>query len=382
MNEAIQINVNHEVLRWARESLALNRAKAAENTGISVKRLEQLEDGDKKPSFDELKAMAKAYKRTIATLLLQIPPQEKPLPPDRRSVDSKELGNFHERTIMAVRKARALAESLVELKREAGISITRFQLRAFIKDSPLTIARQLYAELGISEVRELKNINDALDAYIDKVESLGVAVFQLSLTQDNLRGFSIVDEAIPIIGIKRGGEPPTAKIFTLFHEIGHILLNEGGLCDLSESTTHQVEKWCNSFAAEILIPATELLKLDIVVDHKARGEKVWSKNDLITIGNYFHAGHLAILRSLLENNLTTQAYYQEKHAAWNKPSFGRAKVPEGRNIPKETIKEKGRTYLRLAFQAFDLNRIDLKDLSDFLGVRLSYIPKTRQLLNA
>jgi len=35
----------------------------------------------------------------------------------------------------------------------------------------------------------------------------------------------------------------------------------------------------------------------------------------------------------------------------------------------------------MAFSAFDQNHIDLKDLSDFLGVRLPYIPKTRQLLN-
>lgn len=380
MNEAINIKVNHEVLKWARESLALNRTKAAESSGISIRRLEQLEQG-KLPSFDELKAMSKAYKRTIATLLLQKVPKEMPLPPDRRTVNSQELGKFHEKTIIAVRKARALASSLVELKQDAGIAIIRFERRASIRNSSITIAKQLRAELGIDEVRALKNINDALEVYIDKVESWGIAVFQLSLTQDNLRGFSIVDEMVPIIGIKRGGEPSTAKIFTLFHELGHVLLNEGGLCDLSESTTQEIEKWCNSFAAEILIPAEELLQQEIVVEHRARGEKVWSKNELITLGNYFHAGPLAILRSLLENKLTTQTYYQEKHEAWNKPSFGRAKVPEGRNIPKETIKEKGRTYISLAFQAFDLNRIDLKDLSDFLGVRLSYIPKTRQLLN-
>jgi hypothetical protein len=36
----------------------------------------------------------------------------------------------------------------------------------------------------------------------------------------------------------------------------------------------------------------------------------------------------------------------------------------------------------LAFSAFDQNRIDLKDLSDFLGLKISYIPKTRQLLTA
>jgi transcriptional regulator with XRE-family HTH domain len=135
MDETNHINVNHEVLLWARESLALNRTRAAEITDISVKRLEQLEEGDKQPSFDELKGMAKAYKRTIATLLLQVPPLEKPLPPDRRTVDSTELGKFHEKTIVAVRKARALAESLVELKQDAGISITRFQHRASIQDT-------------------------------------------------------------------------------------------------------------------------------------------------------------------------------------------------------------------------------------------------------
>ena len=104
--------------------------------------------------------------------------------------------------------------------------------------------------------------------------------------------------------------------------------------------------------------------------------------DLVILGSHFHVGPLAILRSLLENNLTTPDFYKEKHKAWNKPSFGRAKKPEGRNIAKETIKEKGRTFISLAFSAYDQNRIDLKDLSDFLGIKLSYIPRTRQLLNA
>ena len=109
--------------------------------------------------------------------------------------------------------------------------------------------------------------------------------------------------------------------------------------------------------------------------------KCWAKKDLVELAIYFHVGPLAILRSLLENNLTTYAYYNDKHLAWNKPQFGRSKNPEGRNIPKEVIKEKGKGYISLAFKAFDQNRIDLKDLSDFLGIKLSYISKTRQLLN-
>ncbi len=238
MKAVTHINVNHEVLKWAREALALSRTSAAKNTGISIKRIEQIEVGEKRPTIDELKAMSKTYKRTLATLLLQKPPKEKPLPIDRRTVDSKDLGKFHEKTIMAVRKARALVESYVELKRDAGIAILPFSYKATIHDSPSQIANKIRIEWKLDEIRQLHSSNDVLDAYIEKIESYNIAVFQLSLTQDNLRGFSMIDEVMPIIGMKRGGEPTTAKIFTLFHELGHIILNQGGICDISFNPTN------------------------------------------------------------------------------------------------------------------------------------------------
>jgi Zn-dependent peptidase ImmA (M78 family) len=339
-----------------------------------------LEAGEKQPTLDELRAFSKAYRRAIATLLLSKPPDEKPLPADRRTVDSKDVDNFHEKTIMAVRKARALTQSYVELREEMDVEIPRLTFFTSMEEQPKDAAARLRRLLNLDEVREITDINDALDAYIEKVESLGIAVFQLSLTQDRLRGFSIVDDIIPVIGIKRGGEQAHSKTFTLFHELGHIILNEGGLCDLSEKTTIEIEKWCNAFSAEVLIPTAELLQMEKVIKQQQRGEKIWNTRDLVALAAHFHVGPLAILRSLLENRLTTAVFYNDKHKAWNKPQFGRAK--EGRNIAKETIKEKGRTYIGLAFKAFDQNRINLKDLSDFLGVRLSYIPKTRELLNA
>jgi len=382
MNENIHINVSHEVLVWARESLALNRSQAYESTGISPKRLVQLETGEKQPTLEELKAFSKTYKRTIATLLLNKPPEEKPLPADRRTIDSKELGQFHEKTIMAVRKARALAQSFVELREEMGIPFPKFNLSASIQDNPQEVAGKIRQLLQLNEIREIYNIRIALEAYFERIETLGVAVFQLSLTKDNVRGFAIVDDIIPIIGVKRGGEPPHSKIFTIFHELGHILLNEGAISDLSLNPQWELEKWCNAFAAEVLVPTSELFQMRILQEYQEQGQKIWAKKDLVDLANHFHVGPLAILRSLLDNGLTTKAFYKEKHEKWNKPQFGRAKNPEGRNLAKESVQEKGRTYIGLAFKAYDENRINLKDLSDFLGVKLSYIPKTRQLLNA
>jgi Zn-dependent peptidase ImmA (M78 family) len=381
MAQDIHIEISKKVLVWARESLALNRSQAAEKSGISVKRLIQLEENDNKITLDELKELSKVYKRTIATLLLKEPPKEKSLPKDRRTIDSKELGNFHEKSIMAIRKARALSHSYIELKEELGFKIPKFKFLASIEDQPQKVAIALRQFLNLDELREIKNINHALEGYIERVESMGIAVFQLSLNQDNLRGFSLTDEAIPIIGLKRGGEPATAKIFTLFHELGHIILNEGGLCDLSDKTSIEIEKWCNAFSGEVIIPSAEILEMQIVQEQKRAGNRLWRQKDLAVLGSYFHAGPLSILRSLLQNNLTTPEFYREKHQAWNKPTFGRAKEPKGREIHKETLKEKGRTYVAMAFSAFDQNRIDIKDLSDFLGIKFSYIPKTRELLS-
>jgi len=88
MAEVIHIKTNPEVLKWARDSLVLSKHKAAESIRISISRLDQLENGEKFPSMEELKSMAKTYNRTVATLLLQKPPKEKPLPKDRRTHDS------------------------------------------------------------------------------------------------------------------------------------------------------------------------------------------------------------------------------------------------------------------------------------------------------
>lgn len=382
MKDNVHIDVNHEVLVWARESFAQTRAQASEITGIPPKRIIQLESGEKLPTLEELKALSKAYKRTIATLLLKKPPKEKPIPADRRTVDSKELGRFHEKTIMAVRKARALAQSYVELREEMGNPFRPYNLSASLEDSPQDVAGKIRQHLRLDEIRKVDNIQVALEAYIERIESLGVAVFQLSLTQDNVRGFAIVDDIIPIIGIKRGSEQPHSKTFTLFHELGHILLNEGAISDLSLNPKWELEKWCNAFAAEVLVPASELLQMKILREYQQKGQKIWKKKDLVDLANHFHIGPLAMLRSLLENGFTTKDFYRDKHEKWNKPQFGRPKNPEGRNLAKEAVQEKGKTYIALAFNAFDQNRINIKDLSDFLGVKLSYIPKTRQLLNA
>lgn len=373
------INVNPDVLAWSRKSLNMDLQRASKLSKIPQDVIKQFESG-KKPNLDELNALAKAYNKSLASLLLYEPPKEKPLPNDRRTVNSAQIGNFDIKTIKVVEKARALVYSIVQLKNELGLPIIKFSNSASLSDNPINVAQKFRREWNLDELKELQNSDLALEGYIEKFENLGVAVFQLPLTKDNLRGFSINDEELPIVVIKRGGELTTAKIFTLFHEVGHLLLNESGICDVGLNNQQQIEKWCNTFAAEVLVPVDELLKNKIVKSNINKGIREWASKDLIEIGNSFFVGRLVILRKLYDLELTTKKYYEEKLKTWNRPSFGRAKESEGRNIPKEIVKERGKTFLSLAFGAYEQNKINLKELSDYLGAKLIYIPKIRQHL--
>lgn len=373
------INVVPEVLKSTRESLRLDFTKVSKKTKISIEDLKRFESG-KKPTLGELSLLAKAYNKPLAALLLYNPVKEKPLPKDRRTVNSGQVGIFDLKTIKIIERARALLDSLLQLKRELGIGIVKFSDSAALNDDPVITANQFRKKWRLDELKELPNNDTALEGFIEKVEELGVAVFQLPLTKDNLRGFSITDEEIPIIVIKRGGDPATAKIFTLFHEVGHLLLNESGICDIGLSNQQKIEKWCNVFASEILVPTNELLQNSIVKKYLSSGIKEWLSKDLIEIGNEFFVGRLVILKKLYDLRLTSKPYYLEKLISWNKPSFGRSKEPEGRNIPKEIVKERGKTYISLAFDAYKQNRINIKELSDYLGAKLIYIPKIREHL--
>ena len=186
------INVSPEVLRWMRLSIKMDFPKAAKLTKMSEEVIKQFESGYRKPNLKELNAVAKAYNKSLASLLLYEPPKEKPLPNDRRTVNSEQIGVFDIKTIKVVEKARALLYSFIELKKELDLPIMKFSSSASLSDEPISVAQQFRKEWNLDELKELKNIDLAFEGYIEKIENLGVAVFQLPLTKDNLRGFSIM----------------------------------------------------------------------------------------------------------------------------------------------------------------------------------------------
>lgn len=98
---------------------------------------------------------------------------------------------------------------------------------------------------------------DALNGWISAVEARGVLVIQTDrVDTSETRGFFIHADRYPVIAAN-GSDWPRPKIFTIFHELAHLGLGRGELCDLHDRPpgSEDVEAGCNRIAAATLLPA-------------------------------------------------------------------------------------------------------------------------------
>jgi Zn-dependent peptidase ImmA (M78 family) len=329
------------------------------------------------PTYDLIENFSRIYKWPVALFLLNTPPEEKPIPTDFRTVSAGEINKFHEKTYLAVRKARRLILSAIALYEDSGINIPSFDIRSDLSDNPEEIAKILRNKFNTRELLRLDKYDNSLDFLINEFESKGIFVFQLSMTQDNIRGFSITDEKVPAIVIKRSKEEPQAKIFTLFHELGHLLLDNAGMCDLVEMPeTKQIEKWCNHLAGATLVPMDQLIANE-QVKLNLNNQPDWDDSLLLNIGKVFKVSKEVILRRLLIGGLTTREYYEGKREEWSKSSpgyYGRGKPDK----IKIVIQERGENYTKIALRAFENNILSVKDLADYMDIRIDQVNQVKE----
>ena len=85
---------------------------------------------------------------------------------------------------------------------------------------------------------------------------------------EEARGFSLTDNKIPTVVLNLR-DSINGRMFSLFHEYAHLLLDKSGICDMEEQDYLQqedktIERFCNHFAGAILVPKDILLAHDLV----------------------------------------------------------------------------------------------------------------------
>jgi len=136
------------------------------------------------------------------------------------------------------------------------------------------------------------------------LEEAGVLVMATERSQvpvDEMRGFSLYFDEVPVIMLT-GADAPRGRMFSLLHEYVHLLLLTEGLCDTTtdmRATTpdRAIEARCNAVAAAILMPRQDVLSAPLVARHKT-GE-AWTLSDLIDAAKPFGVSVEAFHRRLV-----------------------------------------------------------------------------------
>ena len=368
--------VNHNMLRWARERSGQTVATVAAALKTDPQVIEAWESGQDAPSYPQLETLAyKIYKRPIALFFFPEPPEEVDPEHSFRTLPAFEIDELSADTRFKMRQARALQLSLAELHGGVNPAPNKIHvdLRVGPDASPTTVAARAreYLRIDLDTQRRWRTTTEALKAWRDAVEERGVYVFKNTFKQKDVSGFCLYDPEFPLIYVNNS-TAMTRQIFTILHELGHVLVGTGGVTKRDDSyitslggDDRWIEVFCNRFAAECLLPAAEV--------RRAFGRSEITDEEIARIANTYKVSRHVVLTRLVELNAISQAFYNRKSAEWNAEYEAQRGDKDGGNYYLTQASYLGERYLRLAFGKYYEGAISIEQLADYLNVKVSSV---------
>jgi len=378
------IPVNPDMLRWARETAGLNVddvVRKLKRKRVTAETVLSWENGEGSPSYPQLERIAyEIYKRPLALFFFPEPPQEETPEQSFRTLPEYAIERLPARIRFLIRKARIMQLNLVELYDNANpasqhiIRDLSFDPRVSSEQMAATVRD--YLGVDLARQRRWRNSEEALRAWRDVLEEHGVFVFKDAFKIDSFSGFCLYDEQFPIIYMNNS-KPKNRQIFTLFHELAHLLFRTGGIdtplddyLDHLEGDSRRIEVLCNRFTGEFLVPRRDF-------EPRIRGIAITDES-IQELSDRYHVSREVILRKLLDRKLVEQAVYEEKVRDWAQSA--KKSSGAGGDYYRTRGAYLGERYLGTAFSRYYQNRISVEQLADYLGVKAKNVPGMEDLL--
>jgi Zn-dependent peptidase ImmA (M78 family)/DNA-binding transcriptional regulator YiaG len=383
-----RVDVSRDVLVWARRSSGLSLEDAAEKLKVLVTELRMWEEGAEEPTLADLRTLARVYKYPLAVMLLPTPPTGIDVLRDFRLLPENQGRDWSpalRRQFRRLRYQQQVARELAVTTEEPPPTI---DVHIAVNESPEDVGSTIRSWLEPKDIEApVKEERAGLPQWITRIEAKGILVTQIEgVSLEEMRGCSISDRPYPIIALN-GKDAQTGKLFTLVHELAHVLLNEEALCDLADgrsakpTAVERVEHFCNRVSAAVLMPAEALL-VDPAVQSAHRLTE-WSDAELLRLATQFEVSMEALLLRLVTLGKASMDFYWQRRpifvALYRQLRETReAKLKEATGGPSPylmKIRNLGRRYVTDVLDAYDRDLIDPSDVSDFLDIKVNNLPK-------
>jgi Zn-dependent peptidase ImmA (M78 family) len=280
---------------------------------------------------------------------------------EQRQVDAE--------TRRRVRQARRLQHGISwALRANDDVGVPRAGLDA----SPEVTAAAVrsWLEVAADAPRNWADPHAAFDGWRSAFEGRGVLVFTPQLGADNVRGFSAWDDKAPLVAANVSGYPYEARVFTLAHELGHLVTRIDSACvDLGIGTSVPVERWCEEFGAALLMPLDVMRELQ---RERRIGRQEASIDDVRAVAARCKVSHRAAALRLIDLDLARRDLYATVLSLFRPRARPTTPRPDFRQPRRSTarIREYGAHTLELALSelpprdAMSMLRVNVEDVRE------------------
>ncbi len=330
----LQITLQPDVLRWARERAKLQPEELANKMG--VKRHERVLEWERdgKISVAQVDKLAKCTYTPLGFLYSKEPPDERLPIADFRSREGTPppSPDLLDTVYLMQRRQGWMRDELIK----DGVEPLDFVGAYGLDSQPRHVASAMREALqlpnGWAQAEGTKS--DALRRLRSRFDAAGVLVCFNGVVGNNTRrkldpkefqGFALADEYAPLIFVNNA-DFRAAQIFTLAHELAHLFIAKTGVSTLEalQPSPDDTEKFCDKAAPEFLVPAEEL---------RAFWSLSGTNNPLQAVATKFKVSSIVAARRALDLKLiSTDTFFNFYRANAKEWDGNQPREDDGRNF--------------------------------------------------
>lgn len=365
-----QIPINSNVLKWARERSGFS----LEEISKKYSKIDEWENEGSFPTYKQLEKLSNTYKCPIAVFFFPEPPKIEPIEKSFRTLPEQEFHKMPPKIRLLLRQAKAMQINLDELNE--GANPLKKQIINDLKFSVGTpvakIAQEVrsYLNIPLEEQSSWNDSDKALKSWRKILTNHGIHIFKDAFKSEDFSGFCLYDKNFPVIYINNSTSK-TRQIFTMFHELGHLLFGTSGIDTDKDSyiknlknDQKKIEIFCNKFSGAFLVPEDDFKR-------SISGLKLNEEN-ITKLSQKYCVSREVILRKLLDSDLINQSYYNKKIKEWRGSKISKGK---GGDYYYTQISYLGDNYIQLALSKYHRHQINVEQVSGYLNIKPKNLAK-------
>jgi Zn-dependent peptidase ImmA (M78 family)/transcriptional regulator with XRE-family HTH domain len=257
-------------------------------------------------------------------------------------------------------RVRAMLENYLAVEEMLGISYS------FINPIATNVIDSSSAlEDALHQLREKWELGlDPIVNIVELLEGREIKVLEIDSGSEDFDGLAtLANDRFPVVVVNKNFSIER-KRFTLLHELGHLLLQFPVEMDPKEK-----EKWCHRFAASFLLPEKAIKEITT-----KRGD--FATREIELLQQRYGISFQAIVFRMSELNLISKEVQRRFFIRMRQDADFGAQVDKERFVGEET----SHRFEALVYRALTQGLISMSRASGLLGVSVSEVHKTHQLL--